>query len=109
MTRRSDSMANDSEKIEQLDVIELMQRRLRRRTVLGGAAGAAAGVLGAGLLRGDASAAGGARSGALAAAHQELPADAAPPEKQIYVAPDNVTTAKVLDFYEKVYERPTAA
>jgi ABC-type transport system substrate-binding protein len=40
---------------------------------------------------------------------QELPADAAPPEKQTYIAPDNVGTAKVLDFYESVYERPSAA
>jgi ABC-type transport system substrate-binding protein len=37
------------------------------------------------------------------------PADAAPPEKQILIFPDNVNTAKVIDFYQAVYERPSAA
>ena len=41
---------------------------------------------------------------------QDLPADAAPPEKQIYrLAGPNVRTAKVLDFYEQVYQRPSDA
>jgi oligopeptide transport system substrate-binding protein len=40
---------------------------------------------------------------------QELPADAAAAESQTYIAPDNVDVAKVLDFYEQVYERPSGA
>ena len=40
---------------------------------------------------------------------QDLPADAAPPEQQIWRQPANITIAKVLDFYEAVYERPTPA
>jgi ABC-type transport system substrate-binding protein len=37
------------------------------------------------------------------------PADAAPPEKQVVIFPSDVTTAKVLDFYEQVYQRPFCA
>ncbi|MCC6791877.1 MAG: peptide ABC transporter substrate-binding protein, partial [Thermomicrobiales bacterium] len=37
---------------------------------------------------------------------QELPADAAPPERQVLVMPDDVTVTKVFDFFERVYERP---
>jgi peptide/nickel transport system substrate-binding protein/oligopeptide transport system substrate-binding protein len=76
----------------------LADQRLDRRTVLTtGAAVAAAGIFGAPALTGR------------EALAQELPADAAPPERQVYIAPDNVTVAKVLDFYEKVYERPSDA
>jgi peptide/nickel transport system substrate-binding protein/oligopeptide transport system substrate-binding protein len=37
------------------------------------------------------------------------PADAAPAEKQIVIFPADVGTAKVLDFYEQVYQRPFVA
>jgi ABC-type transport system substrate-binding protein len=37
------------------------------------------------------------------------PADAAPPEKQVIIFPADVSTAKVLDFYEQVYQRPFCA
>jgi ABC-type transport system substrate-binding protein len=37
---------------------------------------------------------------------QELPADAAPPERQVLVMPDDVTVTKVFDIFERVYERP---
>ncbi len=40
---------------------------------------------------------------------QDLPADAAAPESQVYIAPSNVEVGKVLDFYEQVYERPDVA
>lgn len=88
------------------DVVQLdgvLSRRADRRTVLG----AATGLAGVTLLGGEASAAPlGART-ALRSAAQDLPADAAPAEAQVYVVPDNVTVAKVLDFYEAVYERPS--
>ena len=38
-----------------------------------------------------------------------LPADAAPAEKQVFIFPADVGTAKVLDFYEPVYQRPFVA
>ncbi|MFL5761335.1 MAG: peptide ABC transporter substrate-binding protein [Thermomicrobiales bacterium] len=80
-----------------------------RRKVLKGAAGAtAAAVAGARLI--PAAAARGYHSfNPLLNALQELPADAAAPESQVYIAPDNVETAKVLDFYESVYTRPSDA
>lgn len=37
------------------------------------------------------------------------PADAAPAEKQVVIFPADVGTAKVLDFYEQVYQRPFVA
>jgi peptide/nickel transport system substrate-binding protein/oligopeptide transport system substrate-binding protein len=73
--------------------------------LLGGAAAAAAGTVGAGLLRGDAGAAPAGRSARALAAGQELPADAAPPERQTFYLPANSTELKVLDFYEQVYQR----
>ena len=86
-----------------------LDRRTDRRTVIGtGAASVAAlGIFGAGSLNAQTAAAQ-ATPGAPAAA-PVLPADAAPPERQVYVAPDNVTVAKVLDFYEQVYQRPSDA
>ena len=85
----------------------LLDRRVDRRTVIGASAAtvAALGIFGGG------SVAGGTIGAGRAAAQDApaLPADAAPVEKQVYIAPDNVTIAKVLDFYEKVYERPSDA
>ncbi|MDP9366008.1 MAG: peptide ABC transporter substrate-binding protein, partial [Chloroflexota bacterium] len=40
---------------------------------------------------------------------QGLPDDAAPPDQQIWRRATDPTIAKVLDFYEQVYERPTPA
>jgi peptide/nickel transport system substrate-binding protein/oligopeptide transport system substrate-binding protein len=37
------------------------------------------------------------------------PADAAPPENQVIIFPTDVSIAKVLDFYEQVYQRPWIA
>ena len=83
--------------------------RIDRRTVLRGGAGVAASaagmhLLGSGVLAGPRS----APTGALPAP-QTLPEDAAPPEQQIWRQPANPTFAKVLDFYEQVYERPSPA
>ncbi|HKG26485.1 MAG TPA: ABC transporter substrate-binding protein, partial [Thermomicrobiales bacterium] len=98
-------MANDSEKLEQPTIDDVLQRRVPRRTVLGGAAAAAAGVLGAGMLRGEAGAApAGARVRVLAP-NQETPADAAPPESQVFIGVGDTAQAKAIDFYETVYQR----
>jgi peptide/nickel transport system substrate-binding protein/oligopeptide transport system substrate-binding protein len=98
-------MTNAENKTDDLKQRGLLLRRTDRRKVLGGAAG----IVGASILGGEASASPAVRPAASRVSAQELPADAAPAEKQVYVAPDNVTIAKVLDFYEAVYERPSDA
>lgn len=84
----------------------LLSKVTDRRSVLGGAMG----VAGAGMF--------GVMSAAAAPANlkrfrdaimQDLPADAAPAEQQVLHLVDNVQIAKVLDFYEAVYERPSDA
>lgn len=82
--------------------LALLERRLRRRSLLGGALG----VAGLTALSGRA----GARS--LVSAQDgaaELPADAAPPEEQVFVLPSDATVDKTPDFYESVYERVSEA
>lgn len=87
----------------------LLGRRVDRRRILGGAAAtAAAGIFGPGMFRQAAAAPAGRVSGPITR-DQALPADAAPAAKQVFVAPDNVTIAKVLDFSESVYERSSAS
>jgi len=90
----------------------VLEHRSTRRGVLGGAAAmfAAGGMFGINTWRSSgASAATSSVRRAITTSLQELPADAAPAEKQMFVAPANLTTAKVLDFYEAVYERPSDA
>ena len=95
------------ELVDAPDQHSLLDRRVDRRTVIGASAAtvAALGIFGGG------SVAGGVLGAGRAAAQDApvLPADAAPVEKQVYIAPDNVTVAKVLDFYEQVYQRPSDA
>jgi peptide/nickel transport system substrate-binding protein/oligopeptide transport system substrate-binding protein len=79
--------------------IALLQTRLHRRTLMGTAAGVA----------GLAAFGGRAATGTLAQDAPALPADAAPPERQTMVFVGDATVAKVLDFYEQVYQRPGAA
>jgi ABC-type oligopeptide transport system substrate-binding subunit len=85
------------------------QRFTRRRVISTTAAAAAAGIFGAAALE----QAGAAPLNSARYAHVlrqgTPPADAAPPEKQMLIFPDNVNTAKVIDFYEQVYQRPSAA
>jgi ABC-type transport system substrate-binding protein len=106
-------MANDLSQPQQLDSSAdisdepLASKSTDRRTVVKGAAGLALGAAVAVKVR--PAAAGYHSFNPLLNALQELPADAAPVEKQIYVAPDNVGIAKYLDFYEQVYERPSGA
>jgi len=77
----------------------------RRRFIAAGAAAMATGFLatnaGAAPLQG----------GRMATALRQgtPPADAAPPEKQLIIFPADVGIAKVLDFYEQVYQRPFVA
>jgi len=77
----------------------------RRRFIAAGAAAMATGFLatnaGAAPLQGGRT--------ATALRQSTPPADAAPPEKQVIIFPADVGTAKVLDFYEQVYQRPFVA
>src|SRR5262249_44893098 len=98
-------MANDPGPIGESEFLELLRQRLDRRRLLGGAAGAAAGAVGAGMLIGEAAAAPAGRAAGVLASHQEVPADAAPADKQILVLGADGSNVKVLDFYEQVYER----
>jgi ABC-type transport system substrate-binding protein len=104
-------MSNDSQRNPQdpqatpIELPDFLQRRLRRRTLLGGAAAAGA----AALVPQSSSAApvGTRHSGLLRS--QDLPADAAPADQQVLILPDDATVAKVVDFYEAVYNRPADA
>ncbi len=105
-------MTSNNGKSESVREEGLFERKLTRRSVVGGtaAAFAAGGMFGLGTWGGGtASAAGGSKSRSFIPSDQELPADAAPPEKQVHILPSNVTQAKYLDFYESVYERATPA
>ncbi|MCC6312648.1 MAG: peptide ABC transporter substrate-binding protein [Thermomicrobiales bacterium] len=81
--------------------LALMEGRIGRRSLVGGAL-AAAGLMVVG-----------ARAGSIAAAPARqdaaLPDDAAPLEEQVYVVPCDVTLDKTPDFYEAVYERTSDA
>jgi len=86
--------------------------RLHRRALLAAGTAAAAAMVGGGAI--GASAArhlGGGRglASALDIAAQELPADAAPPERQVFIVPSDPTTTFLMDFYEAVYGRPSYA
>ncbi len=98
-------MTNDSDTVDRAENSELLRQRLDRRKLLGGAAATAAGVVGAGLLRGDAAAAPATRGAVSRGLNQDAPADAAAPEKQVLYIPANGAEAKVLDFFEQVYQR----
>jgi ABC-type transport system substrate-binding protein len=80
----------------------LFDQRLRRRSLLGGTLGLA----GLAAFGGQ-----GLRFGASAAAAQDaaLPDDAAPPDQQVLVLPNNAQLDKTPDFYEAVYERTSDA
>ena len=77
----------------------------RRRFIAAGAAAMATGIFAANA--GAAPNQGGRMATALR--QGTPPADAAPPEKQVIIFPADVGTAKVLDFYEQVYQRPFVA
>ncbi len=81
-----------------------------RRTVLQGGLAIAAGVAGAQVI-GTSEGAATPTTSVSAAPRlvQELPADAAAADQQIWRQPADATIAKVVDFYEQVYERPTPA
>jgi ABC-type transport system substrate-binding protein len=81
----------------------LFDRRLRRRSLLGGAVGFASVMAlgGRDLRRGP--------SAVAAAQDASLPDDAAPADQQVLVMPNNIQTDKTPDFYESVYERLSEA
>ena len=80
----------------------LFDQRLRRRSLLGGAIGfASVMAVGGRDLRREPSAA--------AAQDASLPDDAAPPDQQVLVMPNDIQTDKTPDFYESVYERLSEA
>jgi ABC-type transport system substrate-binding protein len=81
----------------------LFDRRLRRRSLLGGAVGFASVMAlgGRDLRRGP--------SAAVAAQDASLPDDAAPADQQVLVMPNDLELDKTPDFYESVYERLSEA
>jgi ABC-type transport system substrate-binding protein len=80
-------------------------RRLRRRSLLGGAIGfASVMALGGRDLERTPGA-----SAAVRAQDATLPDDAAPPDQQVLVMPNSTQTDKTQDFYESVYERISEA
>ena len=81
---------------------EFFKRKLTRRSAVKG--GAALSV--AGLFTGPAALGPTAFAGNTILQDGELPDDAAPLEEQVLRVATNPTNAKVLDFYEQVYERP---
>ena len=80
---------------------EFFKRKLTRRSAVKG--GAALSV--AGLFTGPAALGPTAFAGNTILQDGELPDDAAPLEEQVLRVATNPTNAKVLDFYEQVYER----
>ena len=106
MSNRSEPRHEEYDE-ETIKRMGLLGFRLKRRALLGGAAGAAGLVAAARFgttptLAAPRRAASGILARAIA---QELPADAAPADQQIYRAPADVTNTRVIDFYESVYER----
>ena len=80
-------------------------RRLRRRSLLGGAIGFASVLaLGGRDFRSSPTA-----SAAVRAQDASLPDDAAPPDQQVFVLANNVQDDKTPDFYESVYDRLSEA
>ncbi|HET7094397.1 MAG TPA: peptide ABC transporter substrate-binding protein, partial [Thermomicrobiales bacterium] len=77
--------------------LSALDQRIRRRSLLGGALGVAG--LAALGLQAPGAAARPARQDA------SLPDDAAPPDEQVFVLPNDPTTDKTPDFYESVYQR----
>src|SRR4051812_2054814 len=104
-------MSNHDEQEERSLVTRLAERSTDRRRFLGGAAAAFAtgGMFGLSTWRGAAAAATGGSRRMFTPLAQDLPADAAPADQQTIVFGSNITVAKVLDFYEDVYQRPDTA
>lgn len=84
-------------------------RQFSRRNVIQGSGLGVAGLAVAGLFSGAAAAPTTAYAGRSAMQDGVLPDDAAPLENQVFRTATNPTNAKVLDFYEQVYERPVPA
>jgi ABC-type transport system substrate-binding protein len=85
----------------------LLTREISRRDVLRGGTMAGAGLAALGIFGGISAMPVPGQDIAFLA--QDLPADAAPAEQQIYRVASDPTFAKALDFYEQVYARPLLA
>jgi len=104
-------MSNNDEQEEYSLAKRLTGRMTDRRRLLGGAAAAfaAGGMFGVSTWRGGVEAATGGARRSVSPLAQDLPADAAPADQQTILFGSNITVAKVLDFYEDVYQRPDTA
>jgi len=112
MAHDADTFGSEPKETPRSLQADLLRTRLRRRTLLGGAAGAAAAFAGAGRLGALAAphlSAGRGLAAALSLAAQDLPADAAPLEQQTLIVPSDPTSTFLMDFYEAVYGRPSYA
>ena len=101
-------MADDSRLVKTPDptiaaATSILAQRMGRRSLIGASLGA----VGLFALGGIAPQRTSASSFVLPAS-QAAPADAAPPEQQVLIFPTGLE-AKVLDFYEQVYQRPLVA
>lgn len=102
MSEQRDKTVNEADALRRM--ARFAQRR-SRRSLLGGALGlAGAAAIGSTLP----SVAPRARA-AMRSQDAALPDDAAPPEQQVLVLPNNIQTDKTPDFYESVYERLSEA
>jgi ABC-type transport system substrate-binding protein len=84
-------------------------KKITRRTALRGGASVAAGFAAAGLFSGAGAAPMLGYAGNSLFQDGTVPEDAAPPENQVLRVTGDPNYAKVLDFHERVYERPSAA
>lgn len=106
MTKRPS--LNDSIRFMRPQDAAFFSRQLSRRSALKGGA-AIAGLSVASLFTGATAAAPTGFAGVSAMQDGAAPEDAAPPENQVLRVASDPSFAKVLDFYEQVYERPGVA
>ncbi len=84
-----------------------LDRSTTRRKVMTGSIAAGLGMFGGGMMRGGVLA--GPSTSGKPARFAAQDAEATPAAHQVLVLPDDVSIAKVLDFYVSVYERPSSA
>ncbi|HVL22983.1 MAG TPA: ABC transporter substrate-binding protein, partial [Thermomicrobiales bacterium] len=85
----------------------LLKHEISRRDMLRGGAALGAGLAGLGLFGGMSAMPAPGQGNSLLA--QDMPADAAPADQQVYRVASDPANAKDLDFYEQVYGRPGIA
>jgi peptide/nickel transport system substrate-binding protein/oligopeptide transport system substrate-binding protein len=87
----------------------LLAREISRRDVFRGGAAVGAGLAGLGIFGGISAMPAPGQNIDVRMLAQDMPADAAAPEQQVYRVAADPANAKVLDFYEQVYGRPGIA